>query len=239
MLSTKKSTSYSSPTRNEDTLLPKRNRQGYKVYISTIMRIIILLALLICTCSYAQEKSLNMVDALNIKKDIRSLDKRILHLVKKHPKLSKEKGIQIFYAFILSTEENKTSEEDYRSGKFLYTLSPSYRKFYQNFLYRKKYINTMAIYIADSIGNLLATASPRFIHIPHIHGVTDIEMTKMFHRKEVDFVFYKNLTSLGTLFAIKGNDVFIIEESGEGIKEYKLDEYVDCCYNKLFPFFMQ
>ncbi len=201
-----------------------------------IMRKIILLALLVCTCSYAQEKSLDMVDALNIKKDISSLNKRILHLIKKHPKLSKEKGLQIFHVFILSMEE-ETSEENYKSGKFLYALSPSYRKYYQNLLYKKKYINTYTVYIADSTGNLLATADPRFIYIYHIHSVADIEITKMFHRKKVDFLFYKNRTSLGTLFAIKGNDVFIIKRLKEGIVKYTLEEYVDCHYNELiFPF---
>ena len=63
---------------------------------------------------------------------------------------------------------------------------------------------------------------------------SDVKLFDMFYKKELDFVFYIYGTN-GLLFVgVKGKDIYIIENTKNGLNVYSLEKFVDCCWDKFY-----
>ena len=181
-------------------------------------------------CSYAQE-NINMIEILNIRQDIVSLENRIMNLIKKKPEITNIKGLRQFHVFWVSLDNENIKKEDYLNHSFLYKLiPPGYYHFGSNSLLKKekKYLRSITS-ITDSIGNLVATGDARLVHVAPFFNQFDVKLAKMFFNKEIDFAFYMG-GAYPTFIAIKGNKLSVVKDTQEGLKIYSWEEFIDCCF---------
>lgn len=186
-------------------------------------------------CSYAQE-NINMIEVLHIKQDIVSLENRITDLIKKKPEIANIQGLRQFHIFWLSVEEDSLKKEDYLDHSFLYKLCYGYYHLGSKSLFNKgkKYIRTTTL-ITNSVGNLVATGDARLVHISPAFFQSDVELAKMFFDNEIDFAFYAGGT-FSKYIGIKGNNLFALERTKEGLKIYTWEEFMECCFDKwIYP----
>jgi hypothetical protein len=183
-------------------------------------------------CSYAQE-NINMIKILDIEQDIISLEKRITSLVKKKPEIANIRGLRQFHVFGLYSGNSR--KEDFLNRSFLYKLSlGGYYDIKSNFLFwkRRKYIKAQTS-ITDSVGNLVARGDARLVHVAPVFGQYNIELAKMFFDKEIDFVFDLGFPySSRYMVGIKGNNLYALQNTKEGLKVYPWDEFMQCCYDE-------
>ena len=186
-----------------------------------------------------------MIEILNMKKDQRSLEKRISKLIKKNPDLSKMKELKQFHILYLGIDETATlTKEDYMNLSFLHHLHTD-----KNFLgtggsfdIRVKCISTMVL-VTDSKGYLVAfgdvlkllSASP-----PHAYP-SEVILAKMFFDKEIDFIF--NIASPNRRYyeiGIKGNNLYVFSWDDAGFVIYPWEEFMECRFddwiNNIHPY---
>lgn len=182
-------------------------------------------------CSYAQ--NINMVKVLNIEQDIVSLENRITDLIKKKSEIANIQGLRQYHILWLGSYTNK--KEDYLDHSFLHQLGYDYYRLSSNSLFRKekKYIKATTL-ITDSVGSLVATGDARLVHISPAFFQSDVELAKMFFENEIDFAFY--LHTMSYMVGIKGNNLYGLERTQEGLKIYSWEEFMECCFDKwIYP----
>lgn len=59
----------------------------------------------------------------------------------------------------------------------------------------------------------------------------DVELQNFFNKHSIEFVFNLGLTPGNIYFGVKGNEVYVIEKTIEGLKVFPLEEYIGCCWN--------
>ena len=184
--------------------------------------------------SYAQ-KGLNMIDQLNLKQDIITKDKKIYELLKKDAWLKEFHRFQLFHVFWLEYK-GEFKKEDFIDHTFLNKLVPTY--YTKNSLFRKKTYLNSEVYIGDSTGNLIAETEGGFIQSAVEYKVpydqSDIKLFDMFYKKELDFVFYIYGTYGNISVGVKSKDIYILDDTNDGLKVYPLEEFVDCCWEKFY-----
>ena len=185
---------------------------------------------------YAQD-SINMVNILNIKQEIESLEHRITGLIKKNPALSKIQGLRQYHILFLYSPSQR--KEDFYDYSFLYHLETDYYFIRSNLLFRKKkkFIKA-STFITDSIGNLIATGDAR--HIVTFNkrsylALPNVKMAKMFFDKDIDFAFYlASPYSMDYVIGLKKNNLYALEKTKAGLKLYNWAEFMDCCFDDWF-----
>ena len=182
-------------------------------------------------CSYAKE-NINMIEILNVEQDIVSLEKRITNLIKKKPEIANIQGLRQYHIFWLGIEKDSLKKEDYLDHSFLHKLYYGYYHLGSNSLFkkRKEYIRT-TILITDSAGNLVARGDARLVHISPVFDPNDVKLAKMFFDKEIDFAFYMGGT-FNKYVGIKGNNLFVLESTQEGLMIYSWEEFMECCFDE-------
>ena len=91
---------------------------------------------------YSQD-TINMIDRLHIKRELKELEGRIEYLVRKDKIVSKTEEIQQFHIFFLKNTlfaiPNYTADkEEYLNGSFLQYLKPNYYKISPQRLWQKR-----------------------------------------------------------------------------------------------------
>jgi len=179
--------------------------------------------------SYSQE-NINMIEILNIKKDIVSLEDRITDLIKKNPEIADIQGLKQFHLFWVGVEKDSLKKEDYLDYSFLYKLiPPGYYHFGSNSLL-KKYLRSETL-ITDSAGNLIARGDARLVHVAPVFDSNDIKLAKMFFNKEIDFAFYMG-GQLRTYVGIKGNTLYMFKTTQDELIQYSWKEFMECCFDE-------
>ena len=141
------------------------------------------------------QDTINMIDRLHIKRELKELEGRIEYLVRKDKIVSKTEEIQQFHIFFLkntlfSIPNYKADKEEYLNGSFLQYLKPNYYKISPQRLWqkRKNYLDT-STYIMDIKGNLIATGDARLVSIAFASYSLMIKTAKFLFEKKFDFVF--------------------------------------------------
>ena len=186
-------------------------------------------------CCFAQNGD-SIIDNLNLREDVTILNHKILNLIKKDNFLSELQGLKIYHVFWLySEDEDKLRKENFLNHSFLSNLKPSFFS-QKSWFVNKKYLQTDA-YISDSSGKLIAKTDGRIIYYTakykKNHFQNDTELINMFYKNEIDFVFYMGYIG-DTYIGIKGKDLFVLKASNNAVKIYPLEEFVNCCWDKLF-----
>jgi hypothetical protein len=205
-------------------------------------------------CSYAQE-NINMIEILNIKQDIVSLENRVTSSIKiNNHEISDIQGFRQFHIFWLDFNPTEVKKEDYSDYSFLYRMSCTYfnlstkvKKIKHekiSFLYRispdlyynikskklKQYLKTTTL-ITDSTGNLVAKGDARLVYISSVFDPNDVKLAKMFFDKEIDFIFRIGKT-FNRYVGIKGNELYAIEATKDGLQTYTWEEFMKCCFDE-------
>lgn len=179
--------------------------------------------------SFSQlEKSLTVA----LKEDVTKLDNRIKKQIKKVPCIAEAKDFQIFYIFYLNYN-GKFEKEDFLSHSFLKNLEPSYVE-RKHFFRKDKYLQVHA-FISDSIGNLIAQSDGRILHSAckynTSYSLSEIELQKILYNKEYDLFFNIGFTTGDTYFRVRGNEVYVVEDTNNGLEVYSLEEFIVCCWD--------
>lgn len=201
-------------------------------------RYVILTAIIVYfeMCSYAQE-NINMIEVLNIEQDIVALENRITDLIKKKPEIANIQGLRQFHILLLGFSDYTKIEikkEDYLEHSFLFQLCQGYYRLGSNSLFRKekKYLSTITL-ITDGTGNLIATGDARLVHIALVFAPNDIELAKMLFDNEIDFVLWLETPHIMRyMVGIKGNNLYALERTQEGLKIHSWEEFMECCFDK-------
>ncbi|MDR2954384.1 MAG: hypothetical protein LBV43_04820 [Prevotella sp.] len=182
--------------------------------------------------SYAQD-SLNMIEILDIEQDIVTLEKKITSLIKKEPKIAHIEGLRQFHLFWTAIKEDSLKKEDYLNHSFLYKLiHPGYYDLGSNFLFirKKEYLRSQT-YITDSTGTLVGTSDATLVSAYSVFNPSSVRLAKMFFNKELDYVFYIG-GRLGNYIGIKGNNLYALENTKDGLKIYPWKEFIERCYEQ-------
>jgi len=127
-------------------------------------------------------------------------------------------------------------KEDFIDHTFLNKLVPTY--YTKNSLFRKKTYLNSEVYIGDSTGNLIARSDGRFItsaiRNKKPYGQSYVKLFDMFYKKELDFVFHIYGTFINFNVGVKGKDIYILDDTNDGLKVYSIEEFVDCCWEKFY-----
>ncbi|MEN6502030.1 MAG: hypothetical protein ABFC55_06600 [Tenuifilaceae bacterium] len=195
---------------------------------------LLLIALLHFGINSFSQNEMNMMDKLNIRQDLSVVNNRITRLLNKDPYFSKTQGVKLFHIFWL-TYQGEFRKEDFLNQSFLNKLVPSY--YTQKTLFgKKKYLATQ-VFISDSTGHLIATSDGRAIYsavkYKNTYTQGDLNLLRIFYKSEMDFIFYIELTSGDTYFGTKGKDIYVLKQSNEELKIYPLEEFINCCWDKL------
>jgi len=192
--------------------------------------------------SYTQE-NINLIEILNIKEDMRSLEKRISKLIKKNPDIVKTKDLKQFYILPLGIKDvTKLTKEDYLNHSFLYHLyhfhantSDSYA---YNFDTRIKCVRSHTL-ITDSKGNLVAHGDVFSIApTSSIYDSHDAMWAKMFFDKEIEFAFRIVSPGCRYTFGVKGNNLYAFGWEKTVFDEvfvewdfvkYTWEKFIECC----------
>jgi len=199
-----------------------------------IRKILLFIALLNFGVNSFSQSARNMIDILNVRKELFTVNNKIVDLLKKDSYFSKTHGVKLFHIFWLEYQ-GEFRKDDFLNHSFLNKLKPCY--YTQKSLFgKKKYLDTQVL-ISDTLGHLIADSDGRVIYSAVKNNIAyakdDLELMQMFYKNEMDFVFYINNTPLSINFGIKGKDVYVLKKSNEGLKIYPLDEYINCCWNTL------
>ena len=188
---------------------------------------------------YSQD-TINMIDRLHIKRELKELEGRIEYLVRKDKIVSKTEEIQQFHIFFLKNTlfaiPNYTADkEDYLNGSFLQYLKPNYYKISPQRLWqkRKNYLDT-STYIMDIKGNLIATGDARLVSIAFASYSLMIKTAKFLLEKKFDFVFYMG-GIYGYFITIKEGKLYVINTFGGEIEVYEWEYFVNNCLDKIVP----
>jgi len=206
-----------------------------------MLRYLIFFIIIMFSCfrSNAQE-SVNMIEILNIKKDMNSLEKRILKMIKKNPDIAKTKDLKLFHILYLGIEDaNSLTKEDYLNHTYLqhlYYFRTNVKNPSGNFDIRLKYICTHTL-ITDSKGNLVARGDA-FRVTPTDNDSNDAIRAKMFFDKEIDFAFRIVYLGCRYEFGIRKDKLYVfgwekavfddVFVECEFVK-YTWEEFVECC----------
>ena len=188
---------------------------------------------------YSQD-TINMIDRLHIKRELKELEGRIEYLVRKDKIVSKTEEIQQFHIFFLKNTlfaiPNYTADkEEYLNGSFLQYLKPNYYKISPQRLWqkRKNYLDT-STYIMDIKGNLIATGDARLVSIAFASYSLMIKTAKFLLEKKFDFVFYMG-GMYGYFITIKEGKLYVINTFGGEIEVYEWEYFVNNCLDKIVP----
>ena len=188
---------------------------------------------------YSQD-TINMIDRLHIKRELKELEGRIEYLVRKDKIVSKTEEIQQFHIFFLKNTlfaiPNYTADkEEYLNGSFLQYLKPNYYKISPQRLWQKKknYLDT-STYIMDIKGNLIATGDARLVSIAFASYSLMIKTAKFLLEKKFDFVFYMG-GIYGYFITIKEGKLYVINTFGGEIEVYEWEYFVNNCLDKIVP----
>ncbi len=196
--------------------------------------IILVLLIVLCNISLLAQGKYDMINRLNIGKDIKHLERKIKKDIKEHPILSERKDLQLYHIFWLQSD-CLLAKEEYSDCSFLSKVYPLYRSSYSKILSIKtgKYLQNFATFVCDSTGAIIATASSRILHVASCYDEEDIELARILYHNEMDFIFYLSGTFVGTYFGIKGDNVYVISrESMDQLKKHPLGEFLGCCYDE-------
>ena len=200
------------------------------------------IAIVLCsvTHSYAQE-NINMIDILNIKKDVRHLEKRISKLVRKNPDIAKMKGLKQFHIFCLCIDDaTKLQKEDYINLSFLYNLRTYQRVLYtlrknpfsgnRSSIRRESDIIASNTFLIYSNGFLVADDTSG--SLSPTYSSYNTFLAKVFFDKEIDFAFRiltpSEMQSVD--IGIKENSLYVFGIDDDGYEIiYTWDEFIDCC----------
>ena len=188
---------------------------------------------------YSQD-TINMIDRLHIKRELKELEGRIEYLVRKDKIVSKTEEIQQFHIFFLKNTlfaipNYKADKEEYLNGSFLQYLKPNYYKISPQRLWQKKknYLDT-STYIMDIKGNLIATGDARLVSIAFASYSLMIKTAKFLLEKKFDFVFYMG-GIYGYFITIKEGKLYVINTFGGEIEVYEWEYFVNNCLDKIVP----
>ncbi len=186
------------------------------------------------------QDTINMIDRLHIKRELKELEGRIEYLVRKDKIVSKTEEIQQFHIFFLkntlfSIPNYKADKEEYLNGSFLQYLKPNYYKISPQRLWQKKknYLDT-STYIMDIKGNLIATADASLVSIAFASYSLMIKTAKFLFEKKFDFVFYMG-GIYGYFITIKEGKLYVINTFGGEIEMYEWGYFVNNCLDKIVP----
>jgi hypothetical protein len=189
------------------------------------------------SCSYAQE-DINMIEILNMKKDMRHLEKRISKLIRQNPDIAKMKGLKQFHILYLGIDDaTKLTKEDYINQSFLYHLYTGHtdnKSFgFSSFDVRVKCIRTNTL-LTDSEGTLVTHGDAiYFLPVSSSYvSIDDTILAKMFFNKEIDFAF-RIVSPFEMRFVeigIKGNNLYVFGIDDDGYEIiYTWEEFIECC----------
>ena len=190
---------------------------------------------------YSQD-TINMIDKLHIKNEFKELEDRIEYLVRKAKIVNETEEIKQFHIFLSNNTlfgipNYKADKEDYLNGSFLQFLKPNYYDIKPQGLFtkNKKYLQTYA-YITDSKGELIATGDARFVSNSRAYKShpSEIEFAKLLFDKKFDFMFSMGI--LSHYICIKDNNLYVVATTEEGVKMYRWEEFVNCCFDKIVPY---
>lgn len=182
------------------------------------------------------QENINMIDTLNIDKDIITLEERISELIKKNPKIGQIQGLKQFHIFGLKyTELSKvdTTKANYLNHSFLSQLIPTFYIIRSTSFYSKerKYLDSSTL-ITDSLGKLVAIGDPRAIYIFNF-AQGDIELAKRLFNKEYDFIFKLQAPFAGFYeIGIKGNKLTALESGFDGFVQHSWEEFMNDYFDK-------
>ena len=186
------------------------------------------------------QDTINMIDRLHIKRELKELEGRIEYLVRKDKIVNENEEIQQFHIFFLkntlfSIPNYKADKEEYLNGSFLQYLKPNYYKISPQRLWqkRKNYLDT-STYIIDIKGNLIATGDARLVSIAFASYSLMIKTAKFLFEKKFDFVFYMG-GIYGYFIAIKESKLYVISDFSGEIEMYEWEYFVNNCLDKIVP----
>ena len=186
------------------------------------------------------QDTINMIDRLHIKRELKELEGRIEYLVRKDKIVSKTEEIQQFHIFFLKNTlfaipNYKADKEEYLNGSFLQYLKTNYYKIRSERLWqkRKNYLDT-STYIIDIKGNLIATGDARLVSIAFASYSLMIKTAKFLFEKKFDFVFYMG-GIYGYFITIKEGKLYVISAFGGEIEMYEWGYFVNNCLDKIVP----
>lgn len=205
-------------------------------------RLFIIIVLNSSWCFLYSQDTINMIDRLHIKNEFKELEDRIEYLVRKAKIVNETEEIKQFHIFFLKNTlfgipNYKADKEDYLNGSFLQFLKPNYYDIKPQGLFKKnkKYLQTYA-YITDSKGELIATGDARFVSNSRAYKShpPEIEFAKLLFDKKFDFMFSMGI--LSHYIYIKDNNLYVISNFWNGIEMYGWEKFVNCCFDKIVPF---
>ena len=186
------------------------------------------------------QDTINMIDRLHIKRELKELEGRIEYLVRKAKIVNETEEIQQFHIFFLrntlfAIPNYKADKEEYLNGSFLQYLKPNYYKISPQRLWQKKknYLDT-STYIMDIKGNLIATADASLVSIAFASYSLMIKTAKFLFEKKFDFVFYMG-GIYGYFITIKEGKLYVINTFGGEIEMYEWGYFVNNCLDKIVP----
>ena len=186
------------------------------------------------------QDTINMIDRLHIKRELKELEGRIEYLVRKAKIVNETEEIQQFHIFFLKNTlfaipNYKADKEEYLNGSFLQYLKPNYYKISSERLWqkRKNYLDT-STYIIDIKGNLIATGDARLVSIAFASYSLMIKTAKFLFEKKFDFVFYMG-GIYGYFITIKEGKLYVISAFGGEIEMYEWGYFVNNCLDKIVP----
>ena len=188
---------------------------------------------------YSQD-TINMIDRLHIKRELKELEGRIEYLVRKDKIVSKTEEIQQFHIFFLKNTlfaipNYKADKEEYLNGSFLQYLKPNYYKIRPQRLWQKKKNDLdTSTYRMDIKGHLIATADATLVSIAFASYSLMIKTAKFLFEKKFDFVFYMG-GIYGYFITIKEGKLYVMSAFGGAIEMYEWGYFVKNCLDKIVP----
>ena len=204
-------------------------------------RLFIIIVLNSSWCFLYSQDTINMIDRLHIKGELKELEDRIEYLVRKAKIVNETEELKQFHIFglyniLFRVPNYKAYKEEYLDGSFVCYLMPNYYNIKPQGLFkkRKSYLYTRT-YITDSKGELVATGDVRFISNSRAYksSLPENELAKFLFDKKFDFMF-----SMGILthyICIKDNKLYVISNFWNGIEMYGWEKFVNCCFDKIVP----
>ncbi len=180
---------------------------------------------------------INLVDQLNIQKDLSRLEKSIWILIKRNQNLSNEKGLKQFHILWLKGKEN-ISKKDILDYSFLDKIEPMYKKKQSGIFDKKKYLRS-EIFITDSTGNIVGKAYDNQSLFFNEPTNSESELIRMLYNKELDNVFRLmiGVVNSSIYMGTKDMDMYILKDTRDGIIKYNLQDFIKCCFDEWMPFY--
>ncbi len=182
-------------------------------------------------------KKIDLIEQLHIQKDLSRLEKSIWTLIKRNQNLSNEKGLKQFHILWLKGKEN-LSKKDILDYSFLDKIEPMYKKKPSGIFDKKKDLRS-EIFISDSIGNIVGKAYDNQTVFLNKPTISESDLIRMLYNKELDHVFRLmiGVVNSSIYMGIKDNEIYILKDSRDGIIKYKLEDFIECCFDEWMPFY--